>query len=179
MGWTWEVTWGTWEGWPWEEPFPHTILLTPGQFKDTQLWQKMTKSYFESDKNCFRPPPVALEFSDSLARSRHRPAPQYRRQNFHPWSPISLTLSDSSPQILSSIKDQKESKKDWIGRIYPWSVTGVDINLKNCHLPTNICHICLFSVKTKDFWVILINLAIKYIKDASLISESDAQIGDH
>jgi len=31
-----------------------------------------------------RPPPVALEFSDSLARSRHRPAPQYRRQNFHP-----------------------------------------------------------------------------------------------
>lgn len=31
-----------------------------------------------------RPPPVALEFSDSLARSRHRPAPQYRRQNFQP-----------------------------------------------------------------------------------------------
>jgi len=31
-----------------------------------------------------RPPPVALEFSDSLARSRHRPAPHYRRGNFHP-----------------------------------------------------------------------------------------------
>jgi len=31
-----------------------------------------------------RPPPVALEFSDSLSRSRHRPAPQYRKQHFNP-----------------------------------------------------------------------------------------------
>ena len=32
-----------------------------------------------------RPPPVALEFSDSLNRSsRHRPAPMYRRQQFNP-----------------------------------------------------------------------------------------------
>ena len=32
-----------------------------------------------------RPPPVALEFSDSLNRSRHRPAPGYRhRQQFNP-----------------------------------------------------------------------------------------------
>ena len=32
-----------------------------------------------------RPPPVALEFSDSMARSRHRAAPLYRRQQqFNP-----------------------------------------------------------------------------------------------
>jgi len=31
-----------------------------------------------------RPPPVALEFSDSLSRSRHRPAPQYRKHHFNP-----------------------------------------------------------------------------------------------
>jgi len=31
-----------------------------------------------------RPPPVSLEFSDSLARSRHRPAPAYRKQYFNP-----------------------------------------------------------------------------------------------
>ena len=31
-----------------------------------------------------RPPPVALEFSDSMSRSRHRAAPLYRRQQFNP-----------------------------------------------------------------------------------------------
>ena len=32
-----------------------------------------------------RPPPVALEFSDSLSRRGHRPAPHYsRRQQFQP-----------------------------------------------------------------------------------------------
>jgi len=31
-----------------------------------------------------RPPPVSLEFSDSLARNRQRPAPAYRKQYFNP-----------------------------------------------------------------------------------------------
>merc|ERR1712098_889853 len=31
-----------------------------------------------------RPPPVALEFSDSMSRRGHRPAPMYRRQQFNP-----------------------------------------------------------------------------------------------
>jgi len=91
-----------------------------------------------------RPPPVALEFSDSLARSRHRPAPQYRRQNFHPWSQTRIqtsSLTSGTSQQHQTHQEYHRPKRRRPNLVFerfkfnPWSRSELDFHLKleYCH----------------------------------------------
>ena len=101
MGWI-------WVGWLWEELFQHTTPPTPGQLISWLISVHILKFWGNTISN-FRPPPVALEFSDSLARSRHRPAPQYRRQNFHPWSQTRIQTSS----LTSGTSQQHQTHQEY------------------------------------------------------------------